>query len=98
MNSSEKIILVQDSMKNLLLEKNRRYGDAALNPITIFEKHINNETKQSTKSILVRMSDKLSRIQNSNELRLNDIADLHGYLTLLIIDKGWENEIEKLID
>ncbi len=66
------------------MEKNKRYGDSALNPSNIFCK----EGDASTK-ILVRMDDKITRITNSKELRKNDIVDLMGYMVLLCINKGW---------
>ena len=34
---------------------------------------------------------KLSRIKNSSELKRNDIADLVGYLMLLMKNNGWDN-------
>lgn len=91
METTDKIEQVLDSMKNLLLEKNKRYGNAALQPIGIFSK------ANSTTSILVRLDDKISRIKNSNELRKNDIADLLGYLTLLCVSNDWL-DFNELID
>ena len=38
MSSPDKIVKILDSIKKLLLEKNRRYGDSALNPRRIFSK------------------------------------------------------------
>jgi hypothetical protein len=66
----------------MLLEKNRRYGDSALNPVRIFSK------ATSSEQILVRLDDKLSRLRSS---QLDDdedvINDLIGYLILLKISK-----------
>jgi len=82
-NTQNDIIEVLDNLKNFLLEKNKKYGDSALNPIMIFsgdavEMQIRN-----------RIDDKLSRIKNSDELRKNDTVDLLGYLVLLLIAKEW---------
>jgi hypothetical protein len=77
------IIACMDSMKEFLLEKNRRYGDSALHPKRVFSKATTDE------QILVRLDDKISRIQNSDELRKNDICDAIGYLTLLCVAKRW---------
>ena len=69
-----------DGLKELLLEKNRKYGDAALAPIRVFSK------ADSISQLLVRIDDKLSRIQNVQEDDLEDpILDLVGYLILLKI-------------
>jgi hypothetical protein len=72
-------------LEELLLEKNKNYGNSALEPLRVFSKVENSE------GILVRIDDKLSRIKNSKELRKNDIVDLLGYLVLLCIQKGWTN-------
>ena len=76
-----------DAMKDLLLYKNQKYGDSAINPLEIFTKHLKHvDTK--TAAILVRLDDKLSRVCNAEELRTNDICDLIGYLTLLNVALG----------
>lgn len=85
--TQHKIREITDAMKDLLLYKNQKYGDSAINPIEIFTKHLKNvDTK--TAAILVRIDDKLSRVKNGDELRKNDICDLIGYLTLLNVAIG----------
>lgn len=81
MNSKEKIIEIMDSMKDLLLYKNEKYGDSALSPNNIFYKG------DSTNSILIRLDDKIGRIKNNpNSLpRMNDVCDIIGYCTLLLV-------------
>ena len=86
MDTQEKISTVFDRLKELVLEKNKRYGDSALNPINIFIKDPN---FNNSNSICQRANDKISRIYNSKELRKSDICDLIGYLCLLCIDKNW---------
>lgn len=73
---------VCDQIKHLLLEKNSKYGDSALNPSRIFSK------ANAVEQILVRIDDKLNRIQKGAGLIANDedvIQDLIGYLVLLKI-------------
>lgn len=94
-NTQDKIKDIMDAMTDLLLYKNQKYGDSAINPKKIFFKG------DSTNSILIRLDDKLSRILNSKEEkpRLNDCCDLIGYLTLLLISLDVSKEdIEKLKD
>jgi hypothetical protein len=76
------ISLVCDDIKELLLEKNKKYGDSALNPTRVFSK------ASPVEQILVRIDDKLSRISSGAGLIANDedvIQDLIGYLVLLKI-------------
>jgi len=78
------IISVFDSMRDLVVEKNRRYGDAALTPKKIFSR------LDAGEGIKVRIDDKLSRIVNSDgAIRKNDVADLMGYLALYSISREW---------
>ena len=71
------IATVCDEVKELLLEKNRKYGDSALNPVRVFSK------SDSLEQIRVRLDDKLSRLRNQQDDEDEDvIADLTGYLIL----------------
>jgi hypothetical protein len=82
------ISLVCDQIKELLLEKNKKYGDSALDPSRIFSK--TNPIEQ----LLVRIDDKLNRIQKGAGLLANDediIQDLIGYLVLLKIAMARNN-------
>jgi hypothetical protein len=73
---------VANQVKDMLVAKNRSYGDSALHPTRVFSKSDNVE------QILVRIDDKLSRIQNGQDWPGdNDIDDLIGYLVLLKIAK-----------
>jgi hypothetical protein len=74
--------MICDEVKSLLIEKNKKYGDSALNPSRIFSK------ANAVEQILVRIDDKLNRIQKGAGLLANDedvIMDLMGYLVLLKI-------------
>ena len=69
-----------DELKELLLEKNRKYGDSALNPIRVFSK------ASSIEQLFVRMDDKLNRIKNrQNDEDEDVIKDLAGYLVLYMV-------------
>jgi len=82
LETAVQIEVVCDSIKTLLLDKNKRYGDAALNPTRIFSK------ADSIEQLLVRIDDKLNRIQKGAGLLETDedvVIDLIGYLVLLKI-------------
>jgi hypothetical protein len=70
---------LSSNITNLLKEKNKSYGNTALNPPKIFSK------LSSTEGICARIDDKLSRIQNKgiNDKTEDTIDDLIGYLFLL---------------
>lgn len=60
-----------------LVEKNRSYGNAALNPVNVFSK------ADRTEQIRVRIDDKLNRIRNGQSYPGDDdVDDLIGYLIL----------------
>lgn len=76
--SQKKIVEICDAIKDLLLYKNKKYGDSALHPNNIFYKG------DSTNSIKIRLDDKVGRIKNCEETRVNDVSDLIGYSVLLL--------------
>lgn len=66
-----------DSIKEMLLEKNKTYGNSAAEPINIFSK------KNPIDAIDIRIDDKLKRIRDGNEFKNEDtLLDLIGYLIL----------------
>ena len=67
------------SIRDLLLDKNRKYGDSALNPLRVFSR------ASAIEQILVRIDDKLSRIRTGTKDREDTKRDLIGYLVLLLI-------------
>ena len=76
--TQEKISKVCDDVKEMLIEKNRKYGDSALNPIRIFAK------SDTVEQIKVRIDDKLNRFKNMQKDDTEDVInDLIGYLILL---------------
>ena len=93
--TQQKIIEITAAMRELLLYKNQKYGDSALRAKQIFYKG------DAVNAILIRLDDKLGRIMSNTEgsPRINDVADIIGYCTLLLIGMGVEaNDIEKLMD
>jgi hypothetical protein len=68
-----------DSLKELLLEKNKAYGNSALDPVRVFSK------ASAEEQILVRLDDKLSRLKRGSAAGEDVIQDLLGYLVLLRI-------------
>lgn len=67
-----------DALAAMLIDKNRRYGNSATEPLRIFSK------LGTVEGIKVRLDDKLSRILVARDGELEDpILDLMGYLVLL---------------
>jgi hypothetical protein len=76
---------VLNNVSEVLIEKNRKYGNAALEPIGLFYKG------DSATSITIRIDDKISRVKNAEVLRKNDMFDLLGYSLLLGISQNYWN-------
>lgn len=94
-DTQHKIIEITNAMRDLLLYKNEKYGDSALKPKQIFYKG------DAVNSILIRLDDKLGRVManGDNTPRVNDVADIIGYCTLLLIGMdACKEDIEKLMD
>jgi hypothetical protein len=73
---------VLQSLETMLVAKNRKYGDSALNPVQTFS------NVPPIELINVRMDDKLSRIRNRQNDEDEDAElDLIGYLLLKQIAK-----------
>lgn len=80
--TENRITEVMRGIEKMLIEKNRAYGDSALDPVRMFSKQDNIE------QLYVRIDDKLSRVQRGHEYPGDDtIFDLIGYLVLLLIAK-----------
>jgi hypothetical protein len=72
---------VLDQIERMLIDKNQKYGNSALEPIGVFSKLSPRE------GLLIRIDDKLKRIKNGS-LEKDDedvVNDLIGYLVLLKI-------------
>jgi hypothetical protein len=85
---------VQASISNVcadiaqfLIDKNRKYGNSALEPVRVFSKASNME------QLYVRMDDKIKRIMTSDPDDLEDAKlDLVGYLILEMVKKRLDNQ------
>ena len=89
--SEMKISGVCDDIKELLINKNRKYGNSALKPCRVFSK------ASPVEQLLVRIDDKLNRIMQGAGLLADDedvVNDLIGYLVLLKIGMNDEKNKE----
>ena len=80
MKKTENLIKeVCSQVQDLIISKNRNYGDSATNPCNIFAKG------NAIQSLCARIDDKLSRIKNKgiNDETEDTVTDLIGYLILL---------------
>lgn len=80
--TQREIIRVCEEIQELLISKNKKYGNSALEPVRVFSK------SDTSEQICVRIDDKLSRISKGAGLLATDedvINDLIGYLVLLKI-------------
>lgn len=72
--------------REMLLAKNTAYGDSALNPLRVF-------SKASTKEqLLVRLDDKISRLQRGSAAGEDVLHDMLGYIILIKIAELREKE------
>ena len=80
--TQDKIRKTMKEVLDLLIQKNKQYGDSAMNPTRIFAKG------SAEDLIRVRIDDKLNRLlQGDNSIERDEdvILDLIGYLVLLLI-------------
>ena len=86
--NENRITEVMRGIEEMLIAKNRAYGDSALDPVRVFSKQDNIE------QLYVRIDDKLSRVQRGHEYPGDDtIFDLVGYLVLLMIAKERDERV-----
>jgi hypothetical protein len=76
-----KVVEVLNQIEQMLIEKNQKYGNSALEPIGVFSKLSPRE------GLLIRIDDKLKRIKNGSLDKDDEdvVNDLIGYLVLLKI-------------
>ena len=86
MTFEEQVTAILDDIHEMLLEKNKAYGNSALNPVRIFSK------ASASEQIRVRIDDKLSRVARGSNAGEDVVRDLIGYLVLLRIaePKRWK--------
>jgi hypothetical protein len=81
-NFDRQVMDILHEIEHLLISKNRKYGNSALEPLGVFSK------LSAKEGLLVRIDDKLKRIKNGS-LEKDDedvVNDLIGYLVLLKIN------------
>jgi hypothetical protein len=86
---SIQVQLVLDSIEKMLIEKNHKYGNSALEPLGVFSQ------LSAKEGLLIRIDDKLKRIKNGS-LEKDDedvVNDLIGYLVLLKINDNQQSQI-----
>jgi ubiquinone biosynthesis protein Coq4 len=78
-----KVEIICSGIANMLKQKNKSYGNSALDPVRVFSKSSIQE------QLFVRIDDKLSRIKRGNNSFNEDtVKDLIGYLVILLISEG----------
>ena len=92
MEFSTQVSEVLIEIKDLLISKNQKYGNSALEPLGVFSK------LSAEEGLLVRIDDKLKRIKNGSLDRDDEdvINDLIGYLVLLKIHSNREQSFDEL--
>jgi hypothetical protein len=92
MRFNEEVSSILDDIRDMLVSKNEKYGNSALEPIGVFSKLSPKE------GLLIRIDDKLKRIKNGS-LEKDDedvVNDLIGYLVLLKIHANREQSFDEL--
>ena len=89
---SAKVSDVLIEIKELLIAKNEKYGNSALEPLGVFSQ------LSAKQGLLIRIDDKLKRIKNGSLDRDDEdvINDLIGYLVLLKIHANQESNFDEL--
>ena len=86
--TEDQIDRVVGEIRDMLIAKNRAYGDSAIDPVRVFSK------ADAVEQIYVRIDDKLSRVKRGHEYPGDDtISDLIGYLVLLLIAKERDERV-----
>jgi hypothetical protein len=75
------VTVALEEIQDLLIAKNQKYGNSALEPLGVFSQ------LSAKEGLLVRIDDKLKRIKNGSLERDDEdvVNDLIGYLILLKI-------------
>jgi hypothetical protein len=75
------VTVALEEIRDLLIAKNQKYGNSALEPLGVFSQ------LSAKEGLLVRIDDKLKRIKNGSLKRDDEdvVNDLIGYLILLKI-------------
>jgi hypothetical protein len=81
---------VLEQIQTMLIDKNRKYGNSALEPLGVFSQ------LSAKEGLLIRIDDKLKRIKNGSLIKDDEdvVNDLIGYLVLLKI-QGKESSVDR---
>ena len=92
MTFHEQVYKVLSEITEMLIDKNDKYGNSALEPIGVFSQLSPKE------GLLVRIDDKLKRIKNGSIDKDDEdvINDLIGYLVLLKINANQESAYDEV--
>ena len=94
MSTRNKIKRKCKDLEELLLMKNSKYGNSALDPLNIFSE------ANAVAGIKMRIDDKLKRIKNAGLVDATEdtLQDLAGYLILLMIaNEDASNDIQERV-
>ena len=88
-----KIVEITEGIQELLLYKNAQYGNIGSQPLNLFARYMSKDTP-ALNGIYQRLDDKLSRVKNcpDDKPRVNDVCDIIGYLSLLLVNMGVTKE------
>ena len=88
----EQVYKVLSEITEMLIAKNKKYGNSALEPLGVFSQ------LSAKEGLLVRIDDKLKRIKNGTLDRDDEdvINDLIGYLVLLKIHANQDSAYDEL--
>ena len=81
MRFREEVSSILDDIRDMLVSKNEKYGNSALDPLGVFSQ------LSAKEGLLIRIDDKLKRIKNGSLDKDDEdvVNDLIGYLILLKI-------------
>jgi hypothetical protein len=88
----EQVYKVLSEITEMLIAKNQKYGNSALEPLGVFSQ------LSAKEGLLVRIDDKLKRIKNGSLDKDDEdvINDLIGYLVLLKIHANQDSAYDEL--
>jgi hypothetical protein len=92
MEFSIAVSVVLEDIQEMLIAKNQKYGNSALEPLGVFSK------LTPEQALFVRIDDKLKRIKNGS-LEKDDedvVNDLIGYLVLLKVIENSKRNYDEL--
>lgn len=89
---AEDVHNILQEIEDLLVAKNAKYGNSALEPLGVFSQ------LSAKEGLLVRIDDKLKRIKNGSLDKDDEdvVNDLIGYLVLLKIHANREQSFDEL--